>query len=78
MTSNTNYQNGGLGFFSVLFLVFLVLKLTNNITWSWWWITCPLWGPVSVFLGFIIAFFTFIMITALFNLIIKKILSRKN
>lgn len=26
-----------------LFIVFLVLKLTHTITWSWWWITSPLW-----------------------------------
>jgi hypothetical protein len=27
----------------VLFLVFLVLKLTKTIAWSWWWVTAPLW-----------------------------------
>jgi len=27
----------------VLFIVFLVLKLTGNIDWSWWWVTSPLW-----------------------------------
>lgn len=27
----------------VLFLVFLVLKLTGHIGWSWWWVTAPLW-----------------------------------
>lgn len=26
-----------------LFLVFLVLKLTHVIDWSWWWVTAPLW-----------------------------------
>jgi len=26
-----------------IFLTFLVLKLTEYITWSWWWITSPLW-----------------------------------
>ena len=30
--------------FSTLFLIFLVLKLTGSIAWSWWWITAPLWG----------------------------------
>jgi hypothetical protein len=24
-------------------LIFLVLKLTNYIDWSWWWVTSPLW-----------------------------------
>ena len=32
-----------LSFSTVLFLVFLVLKLTNVISWSWWWVTAPLW-----------------------------------
>jgi hypothetical protein len=28
----------------LLFLCFLVLKLTGVISWSWWWVTAPLWG----------------------------------
>ena len=34
----------------ILFIVFLVLKLTNVINWSWWWVTAPLWIPVSIVL----------------------------
>lgn len=41
---------------SVLFIVFLVLKLTNVITWSWWWVTAPLWMPLG--LGIIFLLFT--------------------
>jgi hypothetical protein len=26
-----------------LFIVFLILKLTHTIAWSWWWVTSPLW-----------------------------------
>ena len=26
-----------------VFIVFLVLKLTGVIDWSWWWVTAPLW-----------------------------------
>lgn len=38
---------------TLLFLVFLVLKLTGVIAWSWWWITAPLWIPfVLVLLAF--------------------------
>jgi hypothetical protein len=40
-------KNNGLGFGTVLFLIFLTLKLTNYITWSWWWITSPIWIPVA-------------------------------
>ena len=32
----------------LLFLVFLILKLTGVINWSWWWVTCPIWGVLPV------------------------------
>jgi hypothetical protein len=41
-------SSGGVGFFGLMFLIFLTLKLTGHITWSWWWIFAPLWGPVAV------------------------------
>ena len=33
-------------FAGTLFFVFLVLKLTHVIAWSWWWVTSPLWMPL--------------------------------
>ena len=41
-------SSSGLGLGSVLFIVFLVLKLTGNIDWSWWWVTSPLWIPITL------------------------------
>lgn len=32
---------------TILLVVFVVLKLTNNIDWSWWWVLSPLWIPVA-------------------------------
>jgi len=35
----------------LVFLVFLTLKLAEVgvvATWSWWWVTAPLWVPVAV------------------------------
>lgn len=32
----------------VLFLVFLVLKLTKVIDWSWWWVSAPMWIPAAI------------------------------
>ena len=46
--SNKSNSSNGLGFGTVLFLVFLVLKLTNYIDWSWWWVTAPLWIPIAI------------------------------
>ena len=46
MTKRQDSQSssGGFGLLTVLFIVFLVLKLTGHIAWSWWWVTCPLWA----------------------------------
>ncbi|MBW2596978.1 MAG: hypothetical protein JRC93_13635 [Deltaproteobacteria bacterium] len=38
----------GLGLPGVLFLIFLVLKLTDNIDWSWGWVFSPVWIPAVV------------------------------
>jgi hypothetical protein len=41
-----NNNSGGLSLATILFLIFLILKLTNYIDWSWWWVTSPLWISV--------------------------------
>ena len=53
-------NNGGVGFFGLLTIVFIVLKLTGHITWSWWWVLSPLWfSVVFIFLSvFVIAWIT--------------------
>lgn len=49
--SNTA-SNSGIGFGGLLFIVFLVLKLTGYISWSWWYITMPIWiVPALVIVG---------------------------
>lgn len=40
--ADTN-SSSGIGLPTALFIVFLVLKLTGVIAWSWWWVTAPLW-----------------------------------
>lgn len=44
-------STGGIGFNGALFITFLVLKLTNVINWSWWWVSAPLWIPAALVLG---------------------------
>lgn len=48
--SNNNPSSGSIGFLGLLAIVFIVLKLTKFIDWSWWWVTCPLWGPAALWL----------------------------
>lgn len=47
---NETKSNSSISFLSLLFLVFLILKLCGVIDWSWWWITAPLWGGFAVLL----------------------------
>jgi hypothetical protein len=46
--ADSKSSSSGLGLGTVLFLIFMVLKLTNYIDWSWWWITAPLWIPIII------------------------------
>jgi len=55
MSENRNVNVGGVGFWGLLFMVFLVLKLTSVVSWSWWWICAPLWVPAVVVLAIVAA-----------------------
>ena len=46
----------GVGLNGLLFITFLVLKLTQVIDWSWWWVTAPLWIPLA--LGIVVLVFS--------------------
>lgn len=41
-----NNKSSGIGIFGILGIVFIILKLTNVITWSWWWVLLPIYGPI--------------------------------
>ena len=60
MSKTSGAMGGGLTLLEVLFVVFLVLKLTGKTvvaTWSWWWVTAPLWiGFAIIFAIFFISF----------------------
>jgi len=43
---------GGIGFAGLLTIVFIVLKLTKVINWSWIWVLSPLW--ISFIIGVIL------------------------
>lgn len=61
----------GLGFGSVLFFIFLVMKFMHYIDWSWWWVTVPLWLPIALTLGAI----STLCIIALIMMLIGSILA---
>ena len=47
-------QNNTLNLFTVLFVLFLTLKLTDSISWSWWWVFAPLWGPSGIAIALVL------------------------
>jgi hypothetical protein len=52
--NNKKVSGNGIGIGTVLFLIFLTLKLAGVgqvATWSWWWVTSPLWIPLVAVLG---------------------------
>jgi hypothetical protein len=54
MSNSNSSSSGGIGFFGLMFLIFMTLKLTGFIDWSWWWVTAPLWGGFALIILFII------------------------
>jgi hypothetical protein len=41
-------STGGIGFLGLLTVLFIGLKLTHYIDWSWKWVLAPLWIPLAV------------------------------
>lgn len=43
MSDTSSSSSGGIGFCGLLAVLFIALKLTGYISWSWWWVLSPLW-----------------------------------
>lgn len=48
MSKSSSSSSSGVGFFGLLTIVLIVLKLTHYLDWSWWLVLLPLYGPVSI------------------------------
>ena len=49
--------NVGGAFVPLLTILFIGLKLTGHIAWSWWWVLSPLWIGLSIALLILAAVF---------------------
>lgn len=63
--NNNTTTNTGIGFTGLLTILFIALKLTHVINWSWVWVLSPLW--ISTLLLIIACVFVFLVAS-----IIKK------
>lgn len=65
MSKEVEY-GGGIGFCGLLAILFIALKLTKVITWSWWWVLSPLWIPTAIVLASLLVAGAIAMITVCF------------
>ena len=61
MSDNVTTSSGGIGFCGLLTIVFIVLKLTGFINWSWFWVLSPMIFSIS---------FTVLILLIVFALVI--------
>lgn len=56
MSDSKSEASHGVGVFGLLGVVFVVLKLTHVINWSWWWVTAPFWGGFALVAAILVFF----------------------
>ena len=59
MSNKSNTNSGGTGFFGLLTVLFIGLKLGGIITWSWLWVLSPIW--IAFLVAFILVLLAAIM-----------------
>ncbi len=59
MSKQISNSTGGISFIGALTLIFIVLKLCNQIDWSWWLVLSPIWITffIVLFLSFLVAIY---------------------
>lgn len=53
--------------FGILGLIFITLKLTGHITWSWLWVLSPFWIPFAIALAIFIVVFLGALVVDFFS-----------
>jgi len=48
--TSSSSSSSGVGFLGLLTVLFVALKLTGYIQWSWWAVLAPIWGPAVMLL----------------------------
>jgi len=74
--SSSSGSSSGIGFFGLLTIVFIILKLnpggsitTGVVDWSWWWVLSPLWIPFCLVMSIIV----FVFVCAYFGVGVVEI-----
>ena len=67
--SNFKYEISG----GTIVIILIILKLTNVIGWSWFWVLSPIWFPILAVLAILIGGGITIGILALILIIYESI-----
>jgi uncharacterized protein (DUF983 family) len=67
MSNNSSSSSSGIGFPGLLTVLFIGLKLTGNITWSWVWVLSPLWISALLALTFFAVGFIILLLQGFFK-----------
>lgn len=65
--SSSSSTSGGVGLLGLLGILFVGLKLTGYIDWSWWYVTMPFWGGVALVVIIGVLFLLGWLLTRLLN-----------
>jgi hypothetical protein len=57
--ADSSSTSSGIGFGGLLAVLFIGLKLTGFINWSWWWVLSPLWIPLALVAAVVLVFLVF-------------------
>lgn len=52
--SSSSSSSGGIGFVGLLTILFIGLKLTGYIDWTWVWVLSPIWISASIVTAFLL------------------------
>jgi len=69
MSDKSSSSGGGISFLGMLTILFIGLKLTGHIDWSWWWVLCPIWAVPAGILAGLCAYFSITAAVGLMALI---------
>jgi hypothetical protein len=58
-------SSSGAGATGLLGVLFVGLKLTHYIDWSWWWVTAPFWAPMVLLVALLILYFLVMAVLAM-------------
>lgn len=66
-----NNVKSGIGFFELLGVAFIILKLCGVINWAWGWVLAPIWIPFAL-VGVILIVYLIIVIGCLVVVFFRK------